>query len=298
MSKRLKDSRYPGFATQLKEARMKMNLTQGELGRMLSTPVTKRIISAYEIGMNDPPEGKLKQLCQILNIPCPEIIRDEQGRRSAKSTCLKCNKEFVKTANSAGKYCSTDCWYASDEFNTRSSQKCLLCEKEYCTSHKSQKYCSKECSKLAARKRKDFCIICEKQIQFTTSKKKYCSKECLSIGRESTALVPIGTVIKVYSGYLKQKVNLNYFGNHKRGWIYQHRYIMEQHLGRPLTDYENVHHKNGDKTDNRLENLELWSTAQPSGQRIEDKIAHAKEILKKYEEELELYNINNNKEEK
>lgn len=289
MSKRLKDSRYPGFATQLKEARMKMNLTQGELGRMLSTPVTKRIISAYEIGMNDPPEGKLKQLCQILNIPCPEIIRDEQGRRSAKSTCLKCNKEFVKTANSAGKYCSMECWYASDEFNTRSSQKCLLCEKEYCTSHKSQKYCSKECSKLAARKRKDFCIICEKEIEFSASKKKYCSKECLSIGRESTASVPIGTLRETIDKYILIKVPKNYFGSHKNGWILQHRYVMEQHLGRALTKNENIHHKNGDRSDNRLENLELWGTKQPIGQRVVDKVAHAKEILKKYEEELESY---------
>lgn len=64
--------------------------------------------------------------------------------------------------------------------------------------------------------------------------------------------------------------------------IYQHRYVMERHLGRELVNGENVHHKNGDRSDNRFENLELWNTRQPPGQRVEDKLAWAKEILDFY----------------
>ena len=73
--------------------------------------------------------------------------------------------------------------------------------------------------------------------------------------------------------------------------VKEHRYVYEQHYGIKLLPHQNIHHINGDRLDNRIENLELWDTSQPSGQRIEDKILFYKELYEKYKDHPKYKNL-------
>ena len=85
---------------------------------------------------------------------------------------------------------------------------------------------------------------------------------------------PYGSVRVMGNGYALIKI--------RRGWVLEHRAVMEAYLGRRLLSTEEIHHKNGKRADNLLSNLELWDHSQPPGQRVSDKMEWAMDFIERY----------------
>ena len=163
-----------------------------------------------------------------------------------------------------------------------------------------KRFCSLKCRGLSARKREvRNCLHCQSPFEIrschTEDKRKsrglagnFCSKDCgyayknpSSEGK--TMLNKQGYILERRSNHPVVQQRLAKNPKFKNFYVSQHRLVMEAHLGRYLLPSENVHHKNGIRTDNRIENLELWSTTQPAGQRKED----LQNEIKRLREELE-----------
>jgi len=92
------------------------------------------------------------------------------------------------------------------------------------------------------------------QLKRYTGGGRYCSRTCKHRAQCGVELVT-GTRYVSRAGYITVKVGI-------RKYQLEHRIVMEAHLGRELTADEHVHHVNGDKQDNRVDNLQVLSNAE------------------------------------
>lgn len=171
------------------------------------------------------------------------------------------------------------------------SKKCIVCGKEFYKKPvenkiywESKKCCSKECGNINRRKRiKLICVVCGKEFEVIEYRKnaKYCSLECNYTKKPYWTDKKRPDISEKAKVWAKERLEPYYFkkGEHRTNTgrtriksfgdknqpysiitingknIKKHRYIIEKIIGRTLNKKEIIHHINGDKQDNRIENL-------------------------------------------
>ena len=228
------------------------------------------------------------------------------AKNQISGPCTNCGTFVSKPASKVhGRmFCSSACYEETRQAECLVTKPCEGCGVPVTRKGKHDNphtFCSKKCygqsayflGRLAERnakkypdnRRRDPCSYCGTMVDVAKSTRRaeriFCNRECM---KAHAIDHPVRQVTE--GGYIRLFVGKGHPGSTGTGHILEHRKVMQDVLGRPLTKDENVHHVNGVRDDNRLENLELWSHSQPCGQRVEDKIRWAREFLELYEGSL------------
>lgn len=150
--------------------------------------------------------------------------------------------------------------------------KCEYCGEEFYSypyRHTISKYCSRKCYHMATRKTNVFvCLNCGKEVLDAKKGRLFCSTECASKYRASRPRK--ATIGK--SGY-------RYVWFSDGTGEPEHRYLIEQIIGRKLDKDEIVHHKDEDRSNNSLDNLEVMSRREHSKLHRKMEIVRGKELF-------------------
>lgn len=218
----------------------------------------------------------MERLCNTCNqfkkTPYKNICRNCYQKQWAKTIpekqCNICNQKFKVSGNT--------CWNCLDTSRKEKSRKmtCSNCKRTgLLILNMTEKLCTK-CDR-------------EKKESLDPLKKEIRRKQVRESSRRKRGTKIDAPVRKSKGWWLTSQGYVMIFEpNHPNsninGCINQHVFVMSQHLKRPLKKGESVHHINGQRDDNRIENLELWHRSHPPGQRLDEKIEWAKKFLEEY----------------
>lgn len=222
-------------------------------------------------------EEAIRRLDKINHVPCEPY--PNHTKKQWKVKCISCNYVCTKILSDITQE------YGCQRCAARTTGNKLKYSDEYAREH-FLKMGLVMIGKYIGNSKPCKCICSKGHIVYPTLNNVRHGHGCklCGIDRRSKARIGTGGLVKTTKGYVQIKIP-QHANSNKSGYIMEHVLVMSEHLGRSLVKGENIHHKNGIKDDNRLENLELWSTSQPSGQRVEDKTAWCKEWLVQYEPE-------------
>lgn len=223
---------------------------------------------------------------------CGDIFTPKSNRqtycsdacRRGTSLCKVCGNTFLRTKHTTGSYCSSKCWYADDKIHTNLKVICKKCKKEFRRKGSYQQYCSKECATKAAtiHSREKLCEKCQTKFYARRPSRRFCSHKCGAAWRvDGKGRATLGTVRVNDAGYAMIKIGHDYPGATAAGWMLHHRYVYQEHRRQTQPEFvlqseEIVHHKNGNRQDNSIDNLELTIKGHKGtfkhvpGQRVED----------------------------
>jgi endogenous inhibitor of DNA gyrase (YacG/DUF329 family) len=198
------------------------------------------------------------------------------------STCEHCGKTIEFYPSQKRRFCSKSCQSTVNgklrtapmpvKPKTGRFKPCERCGTEFWVMKSGEgrrRFCSRACN--AANQTKPpivkVCVVCGKemalkpsQAEFRGQERFYCSRECMGLGKTKR---PLGRLVNGKPARLDDDGYVWVWAPHHpesgryKGWMAEHRIVAEQHLGRPLTRKDEVHHVNRVKDDNRPENLQV-----------------------------------------
>lgn len=163
------------------------------------------------------------------------------------ASCEGCGAPLTRSTQK--KFCSLGCASAKG-FRSYKPRVCPQCLEPFKPTHGNQRFCSRSCSHVTRS-----CATCGEGFSARrTESQQFCSVKCASKG---TALR--GPANPHYNGglYLDKRDGRAIIVCRDGSEMRYSRAVMEVQIGRPLLQDEHVHHKNGDKTDDRPENLQI-----------------------------------------